>query len=113
MVAVRKPTTAEKAARRAEAATFAGVRQATFSRQTGTLVLVVDGALGGLDTDDGAAPWSTVCDDHSHVICHETIQQAYDFAPVPGEWCEHCMAEAAAGRPLDDDEFDLWQREHP
>lgn len=71
------------------AAQYAGCRQATVARSTGTLVLVIDGEAGGLDTDGGR--WSTVCEPHGGVISHLTLAVARSFAPAPEEWCPYCM----------------------
>lgn len=56
------------------------------SRQTGTVVLLVD---RGSD-DDGGGRWETVCDEHGGVCSHETRALAQSFVPVPAEWCEDC-----------------------
>lgn len=72
---------------------YAGCRDATVCPETQTLVLVMDGDAAGLDTDDGRQRWSTVCDDHGHVVCHETLALAREWAKHPLDWCETCMAD--------------------
>jgi hypothetical protein len=76
------------------AAQYAGCRYAAKARSTGTLVLVLHGEEAGLDTDDGRQPWSTVCDDHGTVCCHQTLALARSHAACPEGWCEECMAAA-------------------
>jgi hypothetical protein len=84
-------TTTSRTARRNNALTYAGVRFASYARTTGTLVLVVDGDAHGVDTDGGAQPWSTLCDDHGGVCSHETLQAARQWASAPEQWCPYCM----------------------
>jgi hypothetical protein len=79
--------------RRSEAMTWAGIREAHFARSTGTLVAILNGAEAGLDTSGG--PWSTLCDDHSTCIAHDTLQLARWHASAPEGWCEECMALAS------------------
>ena len=67
---------------------YAGLRQWTKSRQTGTHVGVYDGEAAGMDTDGGR--WQTVCEEHGNVISHATLALARAFAPIPSEWCDRC-----------------------
>lgn len=76
--------------RRTRARTWAGYRQAHFARSTGTMVVVLNGAEADLDTGDGTMPWSTLCDDHSEVVCHPTLQLARWHASFPESWCHGC-----------------------
>lgn len=75
--------------RLAEARTCLGYRQAHFARSTGTLVIVLQAAVAGIE-DDPATPWATVCDDHGSVICHYTLADARGHAAAPEGWCEEC-----------------------
>lgn len=81
---------AARAARRAEALTWAGVRSASFARSTGTLVVVYDGEEQGMDTEAGR--WQTVCEDHAYIASHDTLAIARSFASAPEEFCEPCQA---------------------
>jgi hypothetical protein len=73
-------------------AEYAGCRYASRSRDTGTLILVLNGGEAGLDTDDGVLPWSTVCDEHGSVCGHSTLALARSHAHDPLGWCEDCIA---------------------
>jgi hypothetical protein len=61
------------------------------SRATGTIVGVYNGAAAGLDTADGAEPWTTVCEDHAGVCAHRTRALAMSWASHPDEWCPICQ----------------------
>jgi hypothetical protein len=67
---------------------FAGCVSQRKSRVTGTLVGVYRNDQAGLDT---AEPWSTVCEDHGHVVSHDTLRLAIWHAADPSGWCESCM----------------------
>lgn len=82
--------------RRRAALGWPGVRSASYARSTGTLVLVADGEKQGLDTEDGAMPWYTICDDHGGVCSHETLAVAREWASAPEEWCPYCQDERDA-----------------
>lgn len=73
------------------AAQYAGCRQATKARSTGTLILVLRAEEAHLDDCDGELPWSTVCDDHGTVCAHPTLALARSHAAEPEGWCEDCM----------------------
>lgn len=95
--------------RRRTAATLPGVRSASYARSTGTLVLVVDGEAGGVDTYEGAQPWSTICDDHGGICSHETLAAAQSWASAPQEWCPSCQ-NIRDGRPEDQDrDIPAWE----
>jgi hypothetical protein len=83
------------------AAQYAGCRQATRARSTGTLVLVLDAGPAGLDPDGGR--WNTVCDDHGSVCSHQTLALARYFASAPEEWCEDCRTPGSM-HPYDTDD---------
>lgn len=76
--------------RLAEARTWAGYRSAAFARETGTMIVVVDGDACDLDTDAGR--WQTICDDHGTIISHTTLALARSHASNPLGWCEDCAA---------------------
>lgn len=79
----------------ADYADYAGLRQMRRCRRTGHMVGIYYGPEAELDTDDGRQPWSTVCEEHGTVCCHETLALARWHAPYADEWCEECMAELA------------------
>jgi len=60
------------------------------SRQTGTVVELVDNRDGSFDSDDPNG-WFTVCVDHGGVCSHETRKLAESWLPVPAEWCPGCQ----------------------
>lgn len=77
--------------RLAAARTWAGYRSARITRQTGTLVVVVDAWEHGLGSpEDGDYRWATVCDEHSTICTHPTLRLANDHACDPLGWCEDC-----------------------
>ncbi len=82
-------TSATNRARRAEARTWAGYLSARISRQTGTLVAVLRSAEAGIESDPDL-PYTTLCDDHSTLVCHRTRSAAEGFAAEPAVWCEPC-----------------------
>ena len=94
-------TAAERRRRLANARTYAGYRQAHFSKATGTLVVVLDGKEAGLDTSWDSR-WYTLCDDHSTIVSHSTLQLARAHSPDPDEWCDECR-EPGSGDPYRDD----------
>lgn len=69
---------------------YAGCVSQQRSQQTGKLVGIYNGEQAGIDTDDGRAPWSTVCEEHGSVICHSTLALARSHAADPKGWCEDC-----------------------
>lgn len=74
---------------------WAGYREHRRSRQTGTLVVLVNSDEAGIDSSDGCA-WTLVCDDHDQIISHKTRALARYFMASPLDWCEVCMAVADA-----------------
>lgn len=77
---------------------YAGLRQYRKARETGRYVGVYDGIEQGLDIDGGR--WQTVCEDHGHIISHDTLATALAFAAHPLEWCESCVAIADGGTEI-------------
>lgn len=82
-----------RAQRLGDAHLWAGFRSAAF-RNTGTLVVVLDGIAAGLDTEGGR--WQTICDDHGIVCSHPTLALATSHAVEPSGWCEPCAEEATS-----------------
>lgn len=81
------------------AAAWVGLRQYRRARSTGTHVGVYDGIAAGMDTDGGR--WQTVCEEHGHIVSHQTLAEARRWASAPEQWCESCMA---AGTDTDGDD---------
>ena len=80
-----------------------GLIEARVRRETGRVVSVYDGRMAGMDTwgerrgeqHPEGAPYSTVCEDHGHIISHATAALARAHAANPLGWCEPCMEEHA------------------
>jgi hypothetical protein len=94
--------TKTQAERRATAATWAGYRQASFARSTGTLVVVCDDREQGLESDPTVGRWVTICDDHDSCVFHLTLAVAIQHASAPEGWCDSCAELVArkAGEPV-------------
>lgn len=58
---------------------------------TGSTVILVDGRVAGLDTKDGKAPWTMICEAHGTALQHTSKREATRWLPVPHQWCEDCM----------------------
>lgn len=43
------------------------------------------------DMDDSAGPWATVCEEHGHIVNHDTLALARTHLGDPTGWCEPCM----------------------
>jgi hypothetical protein len=69
---------------------LAGCVMQRRNRNTGFLVGVYNNEQAGMDDDGGRAPWSTVCEEHGHVISHATLALARSHAADPEGWCEQC-----------------------
>lgn len=69
----------------------AGWRSTHLARETGRPVSVYDGELAGMDTDGGR--WQTVCENHGHIISHESLALARSHASNPLGWCGACMGQ--------------------
>ena len=68
---------------------WVGCVQAHIARSTGTLVAVLRSDEAGIESDPDL-PWTTLCDDHSSVLCHRTLVAARSWASAPEEWCQPC-----------------------
>lgn len=66
------------------------VIQVKRNRITGRPVSLLHNQQAGLDDDNGASPWSTVCDDHGTCIAHATLALARAHLRDPTNWCEDC-----------------------
>lgn len=72
------------------AATFSGCVRLWSPRGSNVVVGVYKGAEAGMDTDNGDAPWSLVCEDHSTILCFRTRADAEYHGVSPRGWCEVC-----------------------
>ena len=50
---------------------------------------------GGIETDPEWS-WTTVCEDHGHLVSHRTRRTAMIHLSHPEEWCEVCMGNKEA-----------------
>lgn len=60
------------------------------SRRTGFLVGLYAAEQAGLDSSDGVGPWSTICEEHGHIINHDTLALARSHLGDPVGWCDLC-----------------------
>lgn len=72
-----------------------GCEKITRARATGTLVGLYRSVEAGIETDPDS-PWSTVCEEHHAVVCHETRRGAELAMARPDDWCDDCRDAAAA-----------------
>lgn len=68
-----------------------GVIKVSRARSTGVIVFAVDGERFGVDTNYGAEPFSTICDEHGGVCSHTTKTVALSWLSAPEQWCPFCM----------------------
>lgn len=54
-----------------------------------TLVGLYRSDDAGMESDP-TYPWSTVCEEHGSIVCHETRAQAVAALPHPDDWCDDC-----------------------
>lgn len=71
---------------------LAGCVERRRNRTTGLLVGLYHNGQAGFDDDDGRAPWSTVCEEHGHIVSHDTLALARTHLADPAGWCEQCGA---------------------
>lgn len=77
-----------------------GLVEQRKNRLTGTVVSLYRAEQAGLDDDDGASPWATVCEEHSAIVTHQSLKLARGHLACP-DWCEDCqeaVAKALADR---------------
>lgn len=67
----------------------AGLRRVRFARSTGTLVAVYASDEAGIESDPDL-PFTTVCEEHGRLVCHETLALAEHHATDPAGWCGVC-----------------------
>lgn len=68
----------------------AGLVQLRQPKAAPTLVGIYAAEAAGLE-DFG---WATVCEVHSSLVLHDTLQLARAHAADPAGWCEPCRADA-------------------
>lgn len=71
---------------------WSGYIKHSWSRQTGTLVVLVDSNMQGVNTDDPETPVTLICDAHATTMGFRSISRATLFMPVPKSWCEECAS---------------------
>lgn len=49
---------------------------------------------GGMESDP-SVPYTTVCETHSTLVCHETRRAAEQLLSHPESWCDQCRGEPA------------------
>jgi hypothetical protein len=57
-----------------------------------TIVGIYKAAEAGIEDDEDAGRYATVCEIHSSCIIHPTRALAFDHAQDPAGWCEDCRA---------------------
>lgn len=57
--------------------------------RAGLLVGLYHNVEANLDADGGA--WSTICEDHGGIVCHDTFVVARSWLSHPEEWCPTCQ----------------------
>ena len=68
-------------------ASWAGYRTHTHARSTGTLVVLVESAAQGLDTEGGA--YTLICDAHGTTLAgSSSVLRTY--MRHPEDWCDEC-----------------------
>ena len=79
---------------------LAGCVVQRVSRKTKTLVGLYHSEQAGMESDPDL-PWTTTCEKHSTLVCHETLALARSSVPDPTLWCDDCRQ--------DEDEKDITQ----
>lgn len=69
---------------------LAGCVSQRRAQETSRVVGVYRNDQAGLDDE---YPWSTVCEDHGHIVSHPSLELARAHAAGPLGWCEACMDE--------------------
>lgn len=73
----------------------AGCVQLRRARENGVMVGVYYGPDAGMDSDCNE-PWSTVCEEHGHIVAHDSLRLALFHSSNPTGWCETCQEIAKA-----------------
>jgi hypothetical protein len=72
---------------------LAGCVEMRRSRRTGHQVGLYHAEQADLDFSAGR--WATICEQHGHIVNHETLTLARSHLGDPTGWCEGCMAEVS------------------
>jgi hypothetical protein len=59
------------------------------NRYTGAVISLYRSAESGIESDP-ELPWTTLCEEHSTLVCHTTRALAESHLAMP-EWCEPCQ----------------------
>lgn len=76
--------------KRQQKPSYAGLRMWRYHPVPRGYVSIYDAREAGLD--DFSGRWVTVCEKHSHVCNHETLERAKSFLMYPNNWCDKCSA---------------------
>jgi hypothetical protein len=83
--------------RHPETANNVGLIVTRKCHKTGTLVSLYRSNEAGMESDPDL-PYSTVCETHATLVCHETQALARIHLSHPDGWCEECRAAIAAAK---------------
>lgn len=72
-----------------QTANNAGLVKTVRNRLTHRLVSIYRSAAAGIE-DDPALPYTTVCEDHGRIICHQSLRYARRHLSDPAGWCGVC-----------------------
>ena len=53
------------------------------------------------DLDSSGGPWATICEEHGHIINHDTLALARSHMADPAGWCEACGEREDRGGAVD------------
>lgn len=67
---------------------LAGCVSQTRARTNGRLIGIYNNKQADLDECGG--PWATICEEHGHIVSHDTLALARSHAADPAGWCEQC-----------------------
>lgn len=84
-----KNKTVAKLRRKLRLPNHAGIIESRKNRASGTTIGLYHSAESGLELDP-ALPYSTVCETHGNIVCHETLASARQSMSQP-DWCEDCQ----------------------
>lgn len=74
----------------------AGCVRLRVARATRTVVGVYRSDEAGWESDPDL-PWTTVCEEHSALVCHSRRVDADRYAAHPDDWCEDCRTLVESG----------------
>lgn len=68
---------------------FSGLVETRTCRKTGLPIGIYASVQAGIEVDP-ELPWSTVCEVHSNVVCHGSLDAARRACATP-DWCDACQ----------------------